>query len=62
MTPEQRHAQSLRIVGIVVFAVGAVLMGIGATMPLFLVYVAIAIVGASVLAAGQRAYNKTLKD
>lgn len=61
ITDARKRAQSIRIAGAVVFAIGAILAGIGTTsVALLIVYVLIAFGGLGVVAFGQSEYRKTL--
>lgn len=57
----RKRAQSIRIAGAAVFAIGAIFAGIGTTsIALLVVYVLIAFGGLGVMAFGQSEYRKTL--
>jgi uncharacterized membrane protein YoaK (UPF0700 family) len=57
----QSRARTIRVVGIVVFAVGALLAKVGTTsIGLFVFYVALALGGLCLVGYAQSEYSKTL--
>ena len=58
---DRSRAQSMRMAGLVVFAIGAVLAKIGTTsMGMFVFYIVLALAGAGLAAFGESQYRKTM--
>lgn len=61
MNEKAKTARMIQVLGIVIFAVGAILARIGTTsMALFIFYIAIVFAGLGVVWIGQKKYNETL--
>ncbi|MGV8908720.1 MAG: hypothetical protein ACOH1Y_07040 [Propionicimonas sp.] len=58
---DRTRAQTLRVVGLVVFALGAILAGIGTTSTgLFIFFITLVFAGLGLAAVGESQYRKTL--